>query len=126
MCFEELAMTKACIASETWSKAQAEEDDRLTDSAAPPQTPGGSGTARSGATSEEGRRGEEEGRERRRDDRGENSGRTRKEDRMGKPKLDVTVAVMSDSVLSSRAGESATVIAVLPPTAGRARATVWR
>ena len=28
-------MTKACIASETWSKAQAEEDDRLTDSAAP-------------------------------------------------------------------------------------------
>ena len=36
--FEELEMTKACIASESWSKAEAEEDDRLTDSAAPTHT----------------------------------------------------------------------------------------
>ena len=32
-------MTKACIAPETWSKAEAEEDDRLTDSAALAHTP---------------------------------------------------------------------------------------
>ena len=38
MCSKNLEMTKACIASETWSKAQAEEDDRLTDSAAPART----------------------------------------------------------------------------------------
>ena len=37
--FEELEMTKACIASENWSKAEAEEDDRLTDSAAPSHAP---------------------------------------------------------------------------------------